>query len=262
MKTLENWQISVHGKTLAGSRVGEGPPIVLLHSLLADHTSFAHIITPLAQSHSVIVLQLPGVGQSDSVGSSIEAIADHIAACIQALALPSPPILLGNGYGGFVTLMTAIRHPQLACKLVLADCGASFSEPGRAAFRGMAKLATEQGLAAVATVAMRRLFGPQFQQDNPQLLEYRKTRFLETPIDTFCGACEALAQLDLRPLLKQVTLPVLVVVGEADEATPPPMSVELAEGLPHATLRTIPDCAHVPQLQAPEKFMDTIRDFI
>jgi 3-oxoadipate enol-lactonase len=51
-----------------------------------------------------------------------------------------------------------------------------------------------------------------------------------------------------------------VLVGEQDEATPPPMSRELAAGLPDARLKIIPGCAHVPQLQAPSVFLDAIAD--
>ena len=72
----------------------------------------------------------------------------------------------------------------------------------------------------------------------------------------------ALAGLDLRPQLAQVKIPVLVLVGEHDEATPPPMSHELAAGLPNAQLKIIPGCAHVPQLQAPEIFLEAIGDFL
>ena len=54
----------------------------------------------------------------------------------------------------------------------------------------------------------------------------------------------------------------LVLVGEHDEATPPPMSHELAAGLPSAQLRIIAGCAHVPQLQAPGDFLETIADFL
>jgi 3-oxoadipate enol-lactonase len=55
---------------------------------------------------------------------------------------------------------------------------------------------------------------------------------------------------------------VLVLVGEHDEATPPPMSHELAAGLPDARLKIIPGCAHVPQLQAPEIFLEAIGSFL
>jgi 3-oxoadipate enol-lactonase len=57
-------------------------------------------------------------------------------------------------------------------------------------------------------------------------------------------------------------MPVLVVVGEHDEATPLPMSHELAALLPDARLKIIAGCAHVPQLQAPDVFLETIADFL
>jgi 3-oxoadipate enol-lactonase len=40
------------------------------------------------------------------------------------------------------------------------------------------------------------------------------------------------------------------------------MSRELADGLPDAQFRIVPGCAHVPQLQAPKLFLDTIGDFL
>ena len=254
--------VNVAGKQLAARVAGRGAPIVLFHSLLADQSSFDRIVQPLAATHQVVVLSLPGFDASESVGSDLGAIADHIAAGLGKMDLGQRPILLGNGYGGFIALMTAIRHPGIAARLVLADCGACFSEPGRAAFRGMSAAAKEKGLGAIADVAMRRLFAPEFQQRNAALVEERKQRFLAVDPATFHGACDALATLDIRDRLKSVTVPVLVLVGEQDEATPPPMSRELAAGLPDAKLVELPGCAHVPQLQAPDLFMAALRPFI
>jgi 3-oxoadipate enol-lactonase len=90
----------------------------------------------------------------------------------------------------------------------------------------------------------------------------RRAAFLRTDPEVFRAACDALAILDLRPELGQVKMPVLVLVGEHDEATPPPMSHELAAGLPQAHLEIIPGCAHVPQLQSPAIFLEMIADFL
>jgi 3-oxoadipate enol-lactonase len=263
--TLRDISVTVGAKRLsamvANSQHRGNPPIVLFHSLLADHSSFDRITGALSESHDVVALKLPGFAGSDFVGANLADIADQIAAGIKALGLKKA-IFLGNGYGGFVALQTAIRHPGIAARLVLADCGAAFSDAGRAAFRGMSAAAKEKGLGAIADVAMRRLFAPEFQQLHPELIEERKQKFLALDPVTFHGACDALASLDLRPQLKAVEVPVLVLVGEQDEATPPAMSRELADGLPDAALVVLAGCAHVPQLQAPEVFVAAIRDFI
>lgn len=163
---------------------------------------------------------------------SLPAVADRIAAAIRNF-FPSRPVrLLGNGYGGFVALQAVTRHPGLADRLVLADAGAAFSEPGRQAFRAMAAAVAAKGLQAIADTAV------------------------------IVAACEALATLDLRPQLADVRTPVLAVVGELDEATPPAMAYEVVAGLPNAELTILDGLAHVPQLQAPQRFLDAVLPFL
>jgi 3-oxoadipate enol-lactonase len=248
--------------TVNASQSGDGPPLVLLHSLLSDRASFDGIVPELSKSFRVIVPELPGFGESQAVNGGLSAVADRMAGAIDDCADGEDVIVLGNGYGGFVTLQMAIRHPNIATKLILADCGAAFSEGGREAFRNMAAASQAKGLSAITDVAMRRLFAPEFQARHPDLMRDRREAFLRTDPDVFRAACEALAELDLRPQLGQVRIPVLVLVGEHDEATPPPMSRELAAGLPDAHLEIIPGCAHVPQLQSPEVFLEIIGDFL
>ncbi|MBC7416310.1 MAG: alpha/beta fold hydrolase [Herminiimonas sp.] len=254
--------ITVDGHPVSITTGGSGKPIVLFHSLLADASSFERITPALLKTHHVIVLNLPGFGVSERVEGTLEDVADRVGGAIKAMQLPQAPILLGNGYGGFVALMTAIRHPGIAGRLVLADCGAAFSEPGRTAFRGMSAGAAAKGLAGISDVAMRRLFAPDFQAAHPELIEERRAKFIAVDPQTFHNACAALAVLDVRAQLASVTVPVLVLVGEHDEATPPPMAQELAAGLPDARLHILDGCAHVPQLQAPQQFMQAIEDFI
>lgn len=247
--------------TVNASVSGDGSSLFLLHSLLSDRASFASIEPVLSRSHRVIVPELPGFGGSRAVNGGLAAVADRMADVMRE-AGGKAPIILGNGYGGFVALQMAIRYPDIASRLILADCGAAFSEEGRQAFRNMAAAAKAKGLAAITDVVMRRLFAPEFQAAQPELMRDRREAFLRTDPDVLQAACAQLAELDLRPELSRVKMPVLVLVGEHDEATPPPMSHELAAMLPNARLEILAGCAHVPQLQAPRAFLDTIADFL
>jgi len=239
---------------------GEGPALFLFHSLLSDRASFDAIAPQLSKTHRVIVPELPGFGGSKAVSGGLAATADRMAEAVKEAG--GEAIVLGNGYGGFVALQMAIRHPTIASKLILGDCGAAFSEQGREAFRTMGAVSKAKGLAAITDVAMRRLFAPEFQAAHPDLMRDRREAFLKTDPQVLQAACAQLAELDLRPELSKVKMPVLVLVGEHDEATPPPMSHELAALLPDARLKVLAGCAHVPQLQAPEAFLDAIADFL
>jgi 3-oxoadipate enol-lactonase len=248
--------------TVNAAQSGEGPALFLFHSLLSDRASFDRIAPQLSKAHRVIVPELPGFGGSKAVEGGLAEVADRMAEFVKDAAGGKQAIVLGNGYGGFVALQMAIRHPALAGRLVLADCGAAFSEPGRQAFRNMAAASKAKGLSAITDVAMRRLFAPEFQTAHPDLMRDRREAFLKTDPEVLQSACAALAALDLRPELSKVKVPVLVMVGEHDEATPPPMSHELAALLPNARLKVLAGCAHVPQLQAPEMFLEAIGDFL
>jgi 3-oxoadipate enol-lactonase len=247
---------------VGAAEIGFGPPLFLFHSLLSDRASFDAVAPELSRSYRVIVPELPGFGRSQAIYGGLAAVADRMADAVKEASGGEKAIVLGNGYGGFVALQMAIRHPGIASRYIFADCGAAFSEPGREAFRNMAAASRAKGLAAISDVAMRRLFAPEFQAQNPDLMADRRAAFLKTDEDVFRDACGQLAELDLRPQLAKVTVPALVVVGEQDEATPPPMSHELAGLLPDARLKIIPGCAHVPQLQAPKVFLETIADFL
>ena len=250
------------GGTVNAAQSGDGPPLFLFHSLLSDRASFDAVVPKLSRSFRVIVPELPGFGGSQAVTGGLAAVADRTAEAVKDAAGGGQAIVLGNGYGGFVALQMAIRHPGIAGKFILADCGAAFSDAGREAFRNMAAASKARGLAAITDVAMNRLFAPEFQAGHPDLMADRRAAFLKTDPEVFRAACEALAGLDLRPELAAVKAPVLVLVGEHDEATPPPMSHELASLLPQAHLEIIPGCAHVPQLQSPAVFLDAIGDFL
>jgi 3-oxoadipate enol-lactonase len=245
-----------------GQGTGKRPALFLFHSLLSDRASFDAIVPRLSQSFRVIVPELPGFGGSKAVSGGLAAVADRMAQAVTEAAGGDQTIVLGNGYGGFVALQMAIRHPGIAGRLILADCGAAFSEEGRQAFRNMAAASKAKGLAAITDVAMRRLFAPEFQARHPDLMRDRREAFLRSDPEVIEAACGALAELDLRPELGTVRIPVLVLVGEHDEATPPPMSRELAALLPDARLKIIAGCAHVPQLQSPQIFLDAIGDFM
>ena len=248
------------GGTVAASVTGDGPPVWVFHSLLADAGSCAPLAAALSGSHRVTVPDLPGFGGSAPVEAALEPVADRLALAIGEAG--APVAVVGNGYGSFVALMLALRHPALVSRLLLAGTGAAFDEPGRAAFRSMAAAASGKGLAAIADTAMRRLFSPAFQQANPALLAERRERFLATDPAMFTTACNALAALDLRDTVRELRIPALVLAGELDEATPPAMAQQLAELLPDASFTGLPGLAHVPQLQDTAAFVAAIGGFL
>lgn len=240
---------------------GAGRTIVLLHSLLSDRGSLEPIVPLLHDDFRLVLLDLPGFGESPAGGGSLSAVADQVADAVAGFCSDEAPILFGNGYGSFLALDLALRHPSSARGLCLAGCGAAFSEEGRNAFRFMASKADKDGLAEIAEIAMRRLFPPAMATKVPEIVSERRASFLATNPDVFREACQQLAGLDLREQVRSLPIPILACAGELDEATPPVMAEELASLAPRGTLHLIADCAHVPTLQAPLAVATLIRNF-
>lgn len=241
---------------------GKGRTIVMLHALLADSASFEPLAELMVKDRRVVLFDLPGFHDSELVEGPLEAVADRVAAGIRSLELADRVDLLGNGYGGFVAQLVAARHPELIDRLVLADTGACFTDTGREAYRNMSRQARHHGLNAIADLAMSRLFPKQFEQQNPDLVNQRKKRFLNMQPATLHAACAELADLDLREKVQGIRAPALVLAGELDEATPVAMAKELAQLLPGAQLKTLPECAHLPQLQNPALFLNEVKTFL
>ncbi|MFG1214309.1 alpha/beta fold hydrolase [Xanthobacter flavus] len=236
---------------LSAHITGTGPSIVFLHSLLSDRGSLEPMVPLLSDSFRLVLLDLPGFGGSPRVEGGLDGQADAVAAAVTEACPGETPILFGNGYGSFLALATALRHPQLSSGLFLAGCGAGFTEEGRGAFRFMAAKAGEEGLESIAQTAMLRLFPAAMAARVPQTLAERRAAFVATDPDVFREACGILATLDLKEAARRLAVPVFACAGTLDAATPPVMAQELADLVPNGTFHEIPDCAHVPTLQAP-----------
>jgi 3-oxoadipate enol-lactonase len=116
-------------------QAGEGPDLLLLHSLLAERSVFDRALPDLASDYRVTLPNLPGYGGTpplDMESPSVADYADRIAGMMDSLDLPPDTAVLGNGAGGFMAVALAIRHGDRIGELVLADTGPGFPDPAKA----------------------------------------------------------------------------------------------------------------------------------
>ena len=232
--------------------------LVLLHSLLTDAAAFDGVKDELAHDFRVHIPDLPGYGASPSRGeASIEAYADRVAPQI-----PPGAAVLGNGFGGFVAVMLAIRHGERLSALLAAPALAGFPPPAREPFRALAAKVREGGMAAVLDAAIHRMFPPAFVAAHPDIVAERKSALAEADPQAFARACLALASLDLKPHLAIIGCRTLVLAGELDQTTPASLARELAAGIKGAKFQELKGCGHCPQIEAPRAFLAAVRGFL
>ena len=240
--------------------VGKGPDLVLLHSLLSDRGAFDRVKDALAASFRLHLVSLPGYGKSPSNGeSSIEEYADRVSS---EKIFSAKPFLLGNGFGGFVALGIALRHPGKVAKLIAAPALAGFPAPAKEPFRIMAARVRESGMQAVLEPALQRMFPPAFIAAHPDIVAERKRALGEADPQAFARACIALSNLDFSSSLKKISCKTLVMVGAMDQTTPPALARELAGGIAGAQYQELPGCGHCPQIEQPGQFVAALRGFL
>ena len=67
---------------------------------------------------------------------------------------------------------------------------------------------------------------------------------------------------DSTPLLASIHCPTLIVVGEEDTVTPPPLSQGMHEAIAGSELVTIPRAGHLSNLEQPEAFNAALARFL
>jgi 3-oxoadipate enol-lactonase len=255
--------IEIQGASVEYEQTGDGPQLLLLHSLLTDLSVFDAVLPPLAQQFRVTRVNLPGYGQSMPRHlSSVGDYADHVASVMDQLKLPPETHVFGNGFGAFVALVLALRHGPRFQRLILADVVAAFPEPARVPFRVMSEKVTTIGMSAVLDAAIGRMFPPAFQAAHPDEVATRKAALARANASSFSRACLALAALDTTAQLAQIANPTLVLCGALDLTTPPALAQALARGINGAQYREIPDAGHCPMVEQPAQLVAEIQRFL
>ena len=98
-----------------------------------------------------------------------------------------------------------------------------------------------------------RWFGDSFRSAHPELVSAATHVFLANDLDCYAASCVMLGDADLRPYLSSLRMPVAVIVGEQDYATPIAMARELHEAIPRSTLSIIPGARHLTPIECPDE---------
>ena len=211
---------------------GSGPPLVLLHGNGEDGSYFTHQMKDFSRDFTVYALDTRGHGQSPrgTAPFTISQFADDLLAFLDSEGLERPD-LLGFSDGGNIALTFALRHGDRVGRLVLN--GANLSPRG---------VKPSVQIPIVLGYHMASLFPGEKARHNADLL---RLMVKEPHIDP--------------AELKQLTMPVLVIVGDRDMIRPDHSRL-IAEHIPGAQFVELPG-DHFIANKSPEAFNRAVRAF-
>lgn len=181
--------------------------------------------------------------------------------------------LAGYSWGGLLALLYAVRHPDRVARLALVSPAPAW----RAARDEFERRFEARTLAPGLQQARRQLRESGLRERDPaahaaRLFELAVAGYFHDPRQasgltpfrvterTRSEVWDSLGAFDLRPDLGRLALPALVLHGD-DDPIPWQSARELAGGL-HAAFHLVPDCGHVPYVEAPEAFRRVMDEFL
>ncbi|HEY7347123.1 MAG TPA: alpha/beta hydrolase [Ktedonobacterales bacterium] len=232
--------------------------VVLLHGWGCSIQTVLPIYEYLAPNYAVYALDFPGCGGSDqpSVPWSVAEYVQLTLDWLNALQIPRATFI-GHSHGGRVSLTLAAQHPERVKRLILVDSAGiraprNFRYYRRVYFYKVAKR-------VIALPGIRR-YQPALRKRLMKLLGSEDYGNVSPGV--MQGTFIKLVNEDLRPVLKSIKAPALLIWGENDQDTPVSDGKIMEQEIPDAGLVVLKGAGHFSYLDCFPQFCAVISSFL
>lgn len=268
---------------------GEGTPMLLVHGLGGSHLNWLHVAHRLAAHHRVTAIDLAGFGLTPPAGrkATVQANRALLGEFMAALHPDEPVTLVGNSMGGLISILQAAHGPGSVAAMVLVNPALPLADTAAVNFFTLQRLFVPllPGVGEAALGLYYSRVSPEQQLDqtlsavtvdparvpdagreaNLEMIRLRQQ--MRWAVPSFLQASRSIAGVLVRrrrfkQTLQTITCPVLLVHGEADTIVSPASARWAIAQRPDWRLAMLSDVGHVPQLEAPERFVELVEDFL
>ncbi|QIG39163.1 alpha/beta fold hydrolase [Microbacterium sp. 4R-513] len=228
----------------------DAPLVVLGASLGTSSVLWENVVPTLAERYRVVIVDMPGHGAAAPAREpfTIGGIADAVAEAIRGLG-EQRFLYAGVSLGGAVGLELLLRHPGLVRAAAIIASGAILGEPQ--GWLDRAAQVRAQSTSTLIIGSAQRWFAPGSMERDPVITGRLLHVLQDTDDESYALCCEALARYDVRPLLRDIGVPVLAVWGAHDEVTDERSLRLIAEGVRDGRAVGLAEASHLPPADDP-----------
>lgn len=256
-------QVLVNGLSIAYQRAGSGPALVLLHGFSLDSRSWRPQIETLSNQFTVIAWDAPGAGESQDPPATfgIGDWAEALAGVLDADGVQRAHIL-GLSWGGLLAQEFYRMYPTRVMSLLLADTYAGWkgSLPAAVAEQRL-EAALEDSMRPPAEFVGKYLPGMFSDAPTADIRNELAGIMADFHPAGFRLMATALARADTRELLPTISIPTLLIWGDADKRSPLGVGQAIRDAIPGARLEVIPGAGHLSNLERSSEFNALVRRF-
>jgi pimeloyl-ACP methyl ester carboxylesterase len=234
---------------------GEGRPFLLLHGGAGPQSvdGFAALLA-VKEPARVLVPTHPGFGGTPRPDGldSMRALARMYTQLLDDLGLTGVTVI-GNSIGGWIAAEIALLASPRVSGVVLVDAaGLVISDHPVPDFFSL----------TMDQVADLSYYRPDaFRLDVDHMPPAARAAMAGNRAALAVYGGPAMADPGLLDRLPSVTVPVLVIWGEADRMIPVEHGRAYAKAIPNARFLLLPEAGHLPQLEAPDRLLAAVWDF-
>jgi 3-oxoadipate enol-lactonase len=234
------------------------PVLVLAGSLGTTLAMWRPLRDALGDRYRLVCLDELGHGGSPVPAGpyTVEQLGREVLALLDSLGLDRAHFC-GLSLGGMVGMWLAAQAPARVQRLVLL-CTAAYLPPADG-WRARAAQVRAAGTGSVAEASLARWFTEPYRTGRPAEVAGYRAMLAGIPDEGYAGCCEAIAAMDLRPVLPGITAATLVVSGLADPSTPPALGEQIAAAVPGARFEVVPAAAHLAAVEQPAAVARLVR---
>lgn len=248
---------------LSGNR--ENKAIVFVHGFPYDHSMWDAQVKALEKDYFCVAYDIRGLGES-YVGDgqyTMEAYVDDLFSVVSELKLDKP-VLCGLSMGGYIALRAMERNQSLFGGLILCDSRSEAdNNEGKLKRAATINQINTQGLDSFVEPFVKFCFAEETPAEQPHVFNTTLKNALRNSALGVKGATIALlSRTDTTPVLSEINIPTLVIVGSFDRLTPPTVMRDIAEKIKDSEFAIVPRAGHMSPIENPAAVNDLIIGFL
>ena len=242
---------------------GEGPPLYMVHGIGSRRVTWDGLLPGLEEHFTCVRYDLRGHGESPvpAVPYSLDDLVDDLEALRVRLAHDRIHVI-GHSLGGQIGPAYARAHLEHTASVVLLSTAAGRTADDSARVNGVVARMRAEGVASVLGTLLDRWYTDDFIEARPDAIRNRIEQVLGTPEEVFLSVFDVYARAEMSPWLHEISCPCLVMTGEFDGSCNPRLNRFIAGELPDAELVVLDDLKHSILVEAPDRVLGPVRDFL
>jgi 3-oxoadipate enol-lactonase len=236
------------------------PVLVFSNSLGTDYSMWDPQVPEFRKKLRVLRYDTRGHGQSSLTPGpySIEQLGKDVLALLDALDLDRVHFC-GLSMGGMIGMWLGANEPERLNKLVLCNTAAKIGTPE--GWNARIDAVRKSGMKSVASAVIERWFSQAFREKTPTTISSILKMLEDANPEGYAACCAAVRDFDFREHLSRIRIPVLVIAGVHDPATPPADGHFLADQIPGARYAEL-NAAHLSNIEDQGRFNREVTAFL